>query len=184
MNDQYYIIYYFYFSSRRRHTRCALVTGVQTCALPILGSPVAYLTAPRPGVGIGLVNLKAQLRGSPKGYAVQASGGTDYGPFDADVLILTGGGPLTIEIKHGEFAGIDLRGRVRQTAAGPFDGQLFANGSGIDGTVQLSAAGSYQRADIHARANNAVLPAPAKLVIGRETKTVGAGPVGARGQKE
>src|SRR3546814_972526 len=57
-----------------------------------LGSPVAYLTAPRPGVGIGLVDLKAQLRGSPKGYAVQASGGTDYGPFDADVLILTGGG--------------------------------------------------------------------------------------------
>src|SRR3546814_6561978 len=24
-----------FFSSRRRHTRCALVTGVQTCALPI-----------------------------------------------------------------------------------------------------------------------------------------------------
>src|SRR3546814_4556279 len=29
---------FFFFSSRRRHTRCALVTGVQTCALPI--SPV------------------------------------------------------------------------------------------------------------------------------------------------
>src|SRR3546814_5278205 len=28
-------IYVFFFSSRRRHTRCALVTGVQTCALPI-----------------------------------------------------------------------------------------------------------------------------------------------------
>src|SRR3546814_3878830 len=27
---------FFFFSSRRRHTRCALVTGVQTCALPIL----------------------------------------------------------------------------------------------------------------------------------------------------
>src|SRR3546814_7369077 len=26
----------FFFSSRRRHTRCALVTGVQTCALPDL----------------------------------------------------------------------------------------------------------------------------------------------------
>src|SRR3546814_9867945 len=26
---------YCFFSSRRRHTRCALVTGVQTCALPI-----------------------------------------------------------------------------------------------------------------------------------------------------
>src|SRR3546814_14365436 len=31
----------FFFSSRRRHTRCALVTGVQTCALPISGSFLA-----------------------------------------------------------------------------------------------------------------------------------------------
>src|SRR3546814_1241623 len=29
------IMLFFFFSSRRRHTRCALVTGVQTCALPI-----------------------------------------------------------------------------------------------------------------------------------------------------
>src|SRR3546814_4049101 len=29
---------YFFVSMRRRHTRCALVTGVQTCALPILFS--------------------------------------------------------------------------------------------------------------------------------------------------
>src|SRR3546814_9966727 len=28
-------LWFFFFSSRRRHTRCALVTGVQTCALPI-----------------------------------------------------------------------------------------------------------------------------------------------------
>src|SRR3546814_1530970 len=28
-------VFCFFFSSRRRHTRCALVTGVQTCALPI-----------------------------------------------------------------------------------------------------------------------------------------------------
>src|SRR3546814_11785691 len=34
-------LFFFFFSSRRRHTRCALVTGVQTCALPIChgGSP-------------------------------------------------------------------------------------------------------------------------------------------------
>src|SRR3546814_9011372 len=31
----------FFFSSRRRHTRCALVTGVQTCALPISGEELA-----------------------------------------------------------------------------------------------------------------------------------------------
>src|SRR3546814_7960492 len=29
------MLFFFFFSSRRRHTRCALVTGVQTCALPI-----------------------------------------------------------------------------------------------------------------------------------------------------
>src|SRR3546814_3799536 len=36
----------FFFSSRRRHTRCALVTGVQTCALPISSeSPLARPSA-------------------------------------------------------------------------------------------------------------------------------------------
>src|SRR3546814_7551719 len=36
---------YFFFSSRRRHTRCALVTGVQTCALPILTAAAVTATA-------------------------------------------------------------------------------------------------------------------------------------------
>src|SRR3546814_2386466 len=38
----------FFFSSRRRHTRCALVTGVQTCALPILLIYAALI-----GIGYG-----------------------------------------------------------------------------------------------------------------------------------
>src|SRR3546814_3880378 len=33
----------FFFSSRRRHTRCALVTGVQTCALPIYSDRAVLL---------------------------------------------------------------------------------------------------------------------------------------------
>src|SRR3546814_13363386 len=36
-------VFVFFFSSRRRHTRCALVTGVQTCALPIARSDMAEL---------------------------------------------------------------------------------------------------------------------------------------------
>src|SRR3546814_12107038 len=32
----------FFFSSRRRHTICALVTGVQTCALPISSETLSY----------------------------------------------------------------------------------------------------------------------------------------------
>src|SRR3546814_7514977 len=33
-----FLLFLFFFSSRRRHTSCALVTGVQTCALPIFFS--------------------------------------------------------------------------------------------------------------------------------------------------
>src|SRR3546814_3971985 len=36
----YLLFVVFFFSSRRRHTRCALVTGVQTCALPIYAKSV------------------------------------------------------------------------------------------------------------------------------------------------
>src|SRR3546814_8392551 len=44
---------FFFLSSRRRHTRCAVVTGVQTCALPISppyqrGYAMAMLAAPGP----------------------------------------------------------------------------------------------------------------------------------------
>src|SRR3546814_9540256 len=35
MCSYWLVVVCFFFSSRRRHTRCALVTGVQTCALPI-----------------------------------------------------------------------------------------------------------------------------------------------------
>src|SRR3546814_9725793 len=38
------IFIYFFFSSRRRHTRCALVTGVQTCALPISPAKAAIFS--------------------------------------------------------------------------------------------------------------------------------------------
>src|SRR3546814_2023151 len=37
-----FVFFLFFFSSRRRHTRCALVTGVQTCALPICRSTVRH----------------------------------------------------------------------------------------------------------------------------------------------
>src|SRR3546814_998919 len=39
-----FLFIFFFFSSRRRHTRCALVTGVQTCALPIYHGPDARLS--------------------------------------------------------------------------------------------------------------------------------------------
>src|SRR3546814_5922153 len=44
----------FFFSSRRRHTRCALVTGVQTCALPI---SKAISATTDPGVAVSFNNI-------------------------------------------------------------------------------------------------------------------------------
>src|SRR3546814_10779103 len=47
-----YIIFFF-FSSRRLHTICALVTGVQTCALPIFGFHVCAFTLRSAGTMAG-----------------------------------------------------------------------------------------------------------------------------------
>src|SRR3546814_19293460 len=50
----FFCFLFFCFSSRRRHTRCALVTGVQTCALPILAksAPASPRAASPRAVGI------------------------------------------------------------------------------------------------------------------------------------
>src|SRR3546814_5010375 len=62
------LVMHFFFSSRRRHTRCALVTGVQTCALPIC-------RANRPGRAIGAVAFDCskvdKVDGSTGGAAVK-----------------------------------------------------------------------------------------------------------------
>src|SRR3546814_5790359 len=47
----------FFFSSRRRHTRCALVTGVQTCTLPIWRIPSTDLIVYSSIEGIRLPSL-------------------------------------------------------------------------------------------------------------------------------
>src|SRR3546814_6079813 len=63
----------FFFSSRRRHTRCALVTGVQTCALPIyaLSPKNAFgLTQLMPGtaasLGVNRYSVEDNLRGGAR----------------------------------------------------------------------------------------------------------------------
>src|SRR3546814_1266152 len=48
----------FFFSSRRRHTRCALVTGVQTCALPIYGD-IGEIAEPVPAAPANLGERRA-----------------------------------------------------------------------------------------------------------------------------
>ncbi len=91
--------------------------------------PVAVVIADRPGFGVGLANLRAELRGTASGYALIATGESDYGPLDADLTILSGTGPLTIDVNKANLAGVGLAGRVVQSASGPFTGMLAADGS-------------------------------------------------------
>src|SRR3546814_2970801 len=51
----------FFFSSRRRHTRCALVTGVQTCALPIYRPRFGIAAELRVDVGKGIAEQTGGL---------------------------------------------------------------------------------------------------------------------------
>src|SRR3546814_4245379 len=81
----------FFFSSRRRHTRCALVTGVQTCALPICpegdddngGCPKG-----KTGSSVGRGILGSVLRDAV-GDAASKAGVYSYVPISEDSDTLT-----------------------------------------------------------------------------------------------
>ncbi|MDO7836506.1 translocation/assembly module TamB domain-containing protein [Sphingobium sp. HBC34] len=143
-------------------------------ALTVRGTmarPQAVLRAARPNVGVQLTDVVAKLNGEAAGYRLEATGGSPYGPFFANVLIRSAQGPLTIDVTKARFAGVDMNGRIQQSAAGPFTGQLAMNGSGITGAVRLAAVGKVQGVDINATASNARLPGDAEVVIGRAIVT-------------
>src|SRR3546814_8621549 len=50
----------FFFSSRRRHTRCALVTGVQTCALPIYAGVIFDMEPTRDTGSTGVNSVRSR----------------------------------------------------------------------------------------------------------------------------
>src|SRR3546814_20072024 len=51
------MVVFFFLSIRRRHTSCALVTGVQTCALPIYAAAFAWRYPPFTGKGSSMVHI-------------------------------------------------------------------------------------------------------------------------------
>src|SRR3546814_4629967 len=56
-------MFLFFFSSRRRHTRCALVTGVQTCALPIFRADILDYARQQAQLEPGLFSLTVPTGG-------------------------------------------------------------------------------------------------------------------------
>lgn len=131
--------------------------------------PLVTLKAARPGLGVDLRDLVAELRGVPTGYAVSANGQSAYGPLSADVLVRSGRGPLAIDVHKATLAGVDVAGTLVQTPAGPFAGNLTMAGSGLNGAIQLSSANGNQAADIDMTANAARIPGTAPIAIGAGT---------------
>src|SRR3546814_3486219 len=68
---------FFFFASRRRHTRCALVTGVQTCALPIYETGDTTVGssefAREDTIKTGEIGLRAKFRTGGIGHTINAS---------------------------------------------------------------------------------------------------------------
>jgi translocation and assembly module TamB len=128
--------------------------------------PQVALKVANPGFGIGLRDVSATIRATGNGYRINATGQSQYGPFSADVTMIAGG-RTTFDVHRLLFAGMTFTGRVTQTAAGPFAGTLAMTGEGLQGTINLAAAGRHQRADINATANGATIPGENPILIQR-----------------
>src|SRR3546814_4234421 len=114
------------FSSRRRHTRCALVTGFQTCALPIFEGDAAVLQQPlEPAAAGGKPALQALGReaaavlGGDEGAQLSGLQG-----FEIDDAL--GLRPLR---QRGEVAAVGVE-RVRGHAALDFEVDEVVGGAG------------------------------------------------------
>jgi translocation and assembly module TamB len=129
--------------------------------------PQIRVRASRPNIGVQLTDVDAIIRSTGSGYAITATGGSPYGPFSADIFVRSGAGPLAVDVRRAVFAGIRFRGRVTQTAAGPFVGQLALEGQGFVGNVRLGAQGRYQTAQVSARANGAAVPSQPPIQVAR-----------------
>src|SRR3546814_2342654 len=75
----YQLVSLFFFSTRGRHTRCALVTGVHTCALPIFSSPADRAALRWHDCALRIVRNEA----GEEGFEVYAGGGMGRTPFIA-----------------------------------------------------------------------------------------------------
>src|SRR3546814_4427512 len=79
-----------FFSSRRRHTRCALVTGVQTCALPILAGNGGTLSKADAAAWLnpGFTRNGESVQVKPTAFSQVLGAATSLGAVEADAATL------------------------------------------------------------------------------------------------
>src|SRR3546814_5892555 len=100
-------MFFFFFSSRRRHTRCALVTGVQTRALPISRNPPKPTTTSPPWSSGSPATTKRSL--------VTVDEILHDMRADEQILVVPGGRPIRCG-RAIYFRRDDMRDRVQESA--------------------------------------------------------------------
>ena len=130
-------------------------------------APQIDITAASPSLGLPFENVVAQVRGTPAGYEITATGDTQFGPASAELLFRSEGEASVIEVRRVELANIVAEGELRQTPAGPFAGQLSLSGNGLGGAITLAERNGFQVASIDVNGRNVSLPGEAQLSIGR-----------------
>src|SRR3546814_6644852 len=162
----------FFFSSRRRHTRCALVTGVQTCALPIFAA-LACQRIRRDGHDIASLALRATPSGGGRLYAGRADAVFLNGvqPFERSTLARWfGETPPPQCLPHIEYASRSLSSLSAEAIAlawralaafGDFSSVTAQPGTLCIATADdLSTPPSIMSAIVDAMSGNAIEPAP------------------------
>src|SRR3546814_16630892 len=127
-------LFFFFFSSRRRHTRCALVTGVQTCALPI-SDLVATLQSRWDTVNYA--TAKDQQAAAFDALAERARNAANAHPDQAAVQIWTG---IVLASEAGAHGGMGALSLVKAAKIGRESGRervcQYVSVSVVDGSVQ------------------------------------------------
>jgi translocation and assembly module TamB len=147
---------------------------VAVAASGTVSAPRMQIRLAQPDFGVGLRNVVADVAPAGEGYAIVARGESPQGGLEADVLLgLPQGRPMEVDIRRGAFAGLEARGKLVATAAGPFQGALSVTGRGLRAQALLSAAGEHQRIDVDAAMRNARLPLDPVLTIASGRLTLG-----------
>jgi translocation and assembly module TamB len=142
---------------------------------PFTVSASGTSTAPRgtvklasPGFGFGVSDVVADISPVPGGVLLVARGESPQGPLDGRIIVGFGEGrPLVLDIERAGIAGLEARGRLVQTPAGPFAGRLVVDGRGLDANLGFSAVGALQQVEGTAQALNARIPLETPIAISK-----------------
>ena len=129
--------------------------------------PRVKLYLARPMESLGLRDVQLMLDPTASGFAWRAAGTSAAGPFGGyGAILLPRAGAATLQIAALDVSGVHASGALAALTGG-FGGRLVIDGSGISGTLDLSAPAGVQRLEAHIAARDARLSGPPVIAARR-----------------